>query len=189
MGNMGDAFRSAGFNGPNNDKRQQQNNNNRNQYVQNNNYASGSVNNRPRGLDGSTDYDPIEEGKKLVEKMKEEYLMDERKFRFTTSQLRKILAITAIVKNKVDMEAREGKTDDNKISSEMQHEVQYIRLKLVYQMGRENAVKTWLGEKGINMPEIIKDIGDDRKKFDDFYRLLESIVAYKKFLIPKNEGR
>ncbi len=189
MGSMEDAFKKVGISG-------QANNNNQNRYDRGQRRDSGQsrsdygrreIEFQGKVIDGTEEYDPIEEGKKLVERMLEEYKINKYNFKFTTSQLRKILAMAASVKNSIAMENNNG--NEQKISSEMKNEIQYIRLKLVYQMGREDAVKTWLGKKGIDLPEIIKNIGDDAKRFNDFYRLLESIVAYKKFLIPNNEGR
>ena len=137
-----------------------------------NNTSNQPVNSNPRNvIDGTKEYDPVEAGNELVKSM------DERQA-FSTSQLRKILSATAVVKNKLD---REGSTV---ISKEMQAEIQYLRLKLVYQMGRDRNVKIWLKEKTIDLESIVHNIKDSKEAFDRMYRLIESIVAYNKFYFP-----
>lgn len=124
-------------------------------------------------VDGSTPYDPIEVGKNLVARLK-----DERQLRdFTTSQLRKVLSSAVVVKNRIDRE----NSENDILSKSIQDEIQYIRVKLIYQMGREPRVKSCLSQFGVDMPGILKNIGTSKEKFDNFYRLLESIVAYRKF--------
>lgn len=136
------------------------------------NYQSGNNYNNQKTNTGLKDigpnFDPVEEGQKLVEKI-------DPKRGFTTSQLRKVLSSAAVVKNKIDRECSDA------ISKDIQDEIQYLRLKLVYQMGRDPNVKIGLSQSGIDLPSIIKNIGASKEKFNKFYRLLESIVAYKKF--------
>jgi len=129
-------------------------------------------------------YDPVKEGEKLVVRMKELGKKDH----FTTSQLRKIHSYASIVNNRLQMEESKCNSDSYRISENLQNDIQYIKLKLIYQMGREKSVKKWFGSEevdgviGIGLDRIISDIGDDKEKFDRFYRLLESIIAYKKYL-------
>jgi len=124
-------------------------------------------------VDGTKDFDPVETGRSLVAQLKTDNLLRD----FTTSQLRKVLSSANVVKNRIDREAAEAES----LSASIQEEIQYLRLRLVYQMGREPKVKLCLGQKGVDLPAVIKNIGADKKKFNDFYRLLESIVAYRKF--------
>jgi len=133
--------------------------------------------NRPGNTSGNAvldlaGQDPIELGEKLISSLNPNTM-------FTTSQLRKILSAAAVIRNRVDREL----ADSDTLSQDIQSDVQYLRLRLVYQMGRESSVKaSFSGTNGIlDMPSIIKNIGSSKKKFDDFYRLLESIVAYRKF--------
>ena len=121
-------------------------------------------------LDGTKEYDPVEAGRKFVD------AVDKRSF--TTSQLRQILSSAAIVKNRID---RENAASDL-LSTDIQQEIQYLKLKLIYQMGRDNGLKrAFSGENGINLPAVLQNVGDSKENFNRFYRLLESIVAYRKF--------
>ncbi len=126
---------------------------------------------------GDQKYDPVETGREMVDRMTKE--AETRRLNlFTTSQLRKILSSAVIVKNRMDREAGGSST----IPEVLVDEIQYMRLKLVYQMGREESLKSCLnGQFGPDLPAIIQNIGTSRDRFDRFFRLLESIVAYRKF--------
>ncbi len=127
-------------------------------------------------IDGKTSYDPVEVGKALVDRMVEAVNTGSRK-KFTTSQLRKVLSTAVVVNNRLLREA--GQSD--KIPAELIDEIQYMRLKLVYQMGREEGLKFWLTNQGIDMAAVIQNIHSDKSAFFRFYRLLESIIAYHKY--------
>lgn len=186
MNNMGDAFERAGY-----EKSKQSNMQNRQHHGK---QANGGGHHKSydvedMSIDFKNGYDPVKEGEKLVLKMREK---GEKSF--TTTQLRKIHSYASIVNNKLQMEESNCKSSEYKISEELQNDVQYIKLKLIYQMGRDKVVKKWFGSenvdgiKGIGLERIISDIGDSKEKFDRFYRLLESIVAYKKYLIREYRG-
>lgn len=183
MNNVGDAFKKVGIEStrPNyNSQSRQQHGNRQSGNSQQQNKTEDM------GIDYKSAYDPVKEGEKLVLKMKEK---EERYF--TTTQLRKIHSYASIVNKKIQIEESKCKSNGYKISEELQNDVQYIKLKLIYQMGRDEAVKKWFGSevikgiKGIGLEKIIADIGDDKEKFDRFYRLLESIIAYKKYFMPE----
>jgi CRISPR-associated protein Csm2 len=97
--------------------------------------------------------------------------------RITTTQLRLLLSNSAVIKNKIELENLNS--DGDKLSDELVREINYLLVKHIYQCGRERNVKYFDSEFKIS--NIIKDIKDSRKKFNDFYRYLETIVAYSKF--------
>ena len=117
-----------------------------------------------------SDRDPIAIG---------EIVAKESKRNLTASQLRKIMSAATSVKNKIERES----SDKDELSSEIVDEINYMRLRVIYQMGRFENVNYHLGKKGglIDLPEIIRNIGKSKKKFMAFYRLIESIIAYNKF--------
>lgn len=191
MNNLGDKLEKAGFERPKTNYNAQ----NRQSYGKNQQSGNRNQNGNRQGYENNNDftdltidfkngYDPVKEGEKLVKKM-----VEKREKNFTTSQLRKIHSYASIVNNKIQMEESKGNSSSYKISEALQSDVQYIKLKLIYQMGREKSIKKWFGSegtegiKGIGLEKIIADIGDSKEKFDKFYRLLESIIAYKKYMI------
>lgn len=84
----------------------------------------------------------------------------------TVSQIRKFLSAVNAIQNKISASENNFNRD----------EVQYLRIKLAYQAGRENSLK----QMRADLDPIISKIEtvDDFKKFA---QLMEAIVAYHKF--------
>ena len=100
-----------------------------------------------------------------------------KKIIFSTTQLRLLLSNAVVVKNKIAME----KNENAELSENIQNEIKYLLIKHIYQCGRETEVKEF--DKEFKISEKIKKIGNSEKKFNDFYRYLEEIVAYMKYYI------
>ena len=100
--------------------------------------------------------------------------------RITNTQLRLILSNSVIIKNKI-----KNNNNNEKLSIEIQNEIKYLLIKLIYQAGRESKVKTFIED--FKMVDKIKQIGDSAKKFNEFYRYLEEIVAYSKYYEDENK--
>ena len=73
------------------------------------------------------------------------------------------------------------KNENAELSENIQNEIKYLLIKHIYQCGRETEVKEF--DKEFKISEKIKKIGNSEKKFNDFYRYLEEIVAYMKYYI------
>ena len=105
----------------------------------------------------------------------------------TTNQIRKFLTAVNLLANKVDI-YKASNPLATKLSEELAMEVQYLQVKLVYQIGREKAEKNGrFGPveefaKKANLTNEIKGIGDDLQAFEMFNRYIEALVAYHKFL-------
>lgn len=100
-----------------------------------------------------------------------------KKIIFSTTQLRLLLSNAVVIKNKISME----KNENAELSENIQNEIKYLLIKHIYQCGRETEVKEF--DKEFKISEKIKKIGNSEKKFNDFYRYLEEIVAYMKYYI------
>ena len=111
-----------------------------------------------------------------VQEKVEKYQMDKRNA-VTTTQLRLLLSNAVITKNKIQVEERKEKK--NVISEKLENEIKYLLVKHIYQCGREPKVKIF--DKEFHISEKIKEVGNSAKKFNDFYRYLEEIVAYMKY--------
>jgi len=100
----------------------------------------------------------------------------------TTSQIRKFLASVNALKNRVDVwksrVLREG-GEPKELPAEIANEIKFMKVKLIYQSGRERAVRNFIDTSKII--ESIEQIGRDPRKFEEFSRLVEAIVAYHKF--------
>ena len=87
----------------------------------------------------------------------------------TTSKIRNILAMVSEIYNEVIHESGEV------LSSESQ----YLRLRIVYEAGRETSVKDFV-EKAKILEEL-KKVKDSKSQFLLFCRYMEALVAYRKF--------
>ncbi|MEJ6457424.1 type III-A CRISPR-associated protein Csm2 [Fusobacterium nucleatum] len=110
-----------------------------------------------------------------IEKEIKKYQEENGRALVTTSQLRLLLSNAVVVKNKIQVGV--GKGDE--ISEKLQNEVKYLLIKHIYQCGREPKVKKF--DDYFKISEKIKEIGKSAKKFNEFYRYLEEIVAYMKY--------
>ena len=111
-----------------------------------------------------------------IQEKVEKYQNDKRNA-VTTTQLRLLLSNAVIIKNKIQVEERKEKK--NVISEKLENEIKYLLVKHIYQCGREPKVKNFDNEFEIS--KKIKGIGKSAKKFNEFYRYLEEIVAYMKY--------
>lgn len=100
----------------------------------------------------------------------------------TNTQLRLILSNSIIIKNKIK---NNNNNNNEKLSIEIQNEIKYLLIKLIYQAGKEDKVKKFIED--FKMVDKIKQIGDSAKKFNEFYRYLEEIVAYSKYYEKDNK--
>lgn len=100
----------------------------------------------------------------------------------TTSQLRKFLTAVNMVTNKVNV-YRAKDTAAVQLPPELVAEVQYLKVKIIYQAGKEDSKKPFVSDfvRASNMIQRIDAIGDSIKKYENFARYVEALVAYHKF--------
>ncbi len=92
----------------------------------------------------------------------------------TTSKIRSILVTSATIYDKV----RRGK---GPLTEDEIADVQFLRMKLVYEYGRdETGVRNFIDCANL-IPEI-KQINDDRDQLIIFCKYLEALVAYHRFV-------
>lgn len=94
----------------------------------------------------------------------------------TTTQLRNIMAMAADIYNDVMNES------DKVLSKEIIGRVEYLKIRLLYDVGREQpkrTLKNFVTES--ELLEVISEIGNSKKNFIMFYRYMEALVAYHKF--------
>ena len=93
--------------------------------------------------------------------------------RLTTSRIRNILSLVTGIYNRVLHETR------NELSEEICEEIQYLRLRIVYEAGKDQDVKNFMNQA--NILENIQDIGKNRERLLLFCRYMEALVAYHRF--------
>ncbi len=97
----------------------------------------------------------------------------------TTSKIRNLLAMTADIYNEVMNQPAE------KLSEEVSARIEYLRIRFLYEAGREPAVKNLVNEAGIM--DVLKGIQGSRKRFITFSRYMEALVAFRKFHVERDE--
>ncbi len=96
----------------------------------------------------------------------------------TTSQIRQILALGNIINNQI-LQYELKNEDSDELPERITNLIKGMEVKLVYQAGRDNQVKTFVTKSKLR--EEIKGIGNSKKKFKDFFSYLEALVAYHRF--------
>lgn len=101
----------------------------------------------------------------------------------TTSKIRNILTTTATIYDNV-------KRSKGNLSTDEISDVQNLRMKLVYEYGRdevgkrENGVRDFIDKS--ELIEEIKKIGDDREKLIIYCKYVEALVAYHRYFGGKD---
>ena len=66
------------------------------------------------------------------------------------------------------------------LSEELQSRIEYLKVRLVYECGREpNIIKPFVNKAGLL--ELLNGIGDNRDNFLKFAKYMEALVAYHRF--------
>lgn len=91
----------------------------------------------------------------------------------TTSKIRNILSMI----NDIYNDTLHYKED--KIDNELKGRVQYLRMRIAYETGREKIVMDF--EKKAHLMDYIKEIGDNKQNLILFCHYMEALVAYHKY--------
>lgn len=100
--------------------------------------------------------------------------------KITTSKIRNLLSLVTDIYN------TENLRDGSELLPESRSAVTMMRIRVVYEAGREQTVKDFITEA--KLLEYIKDIGTDREKLIAFSHYMEALVAYHRYLIGGREG-
>ena len=106
-----------------------------------------------------------------------------KKSMVTTSQIRRFLTAVNTVTGKVEQYQNEtGKAD--KLTPELAAQVKVLKVKLAYQVGRgdlKGDLKIRSFAKEADLMAAIDSIGEDAKKYEEFARYVEALVAFHKY--------
>lgn len=100
--------------------------------------------------------------------------------RITTSKIRNLHSLVSDIYNV------ENLRDDTGLLPESVTALTMMRIRVVYEAGREQSVKDFVKEA--ELLEHMKDVKTDRKKLIDFAHYMEALVAYHRFYIGGREG-
>lgn len=91
----------------------------------------------------------------------------------TTSKIRNLLAMTDDIYNDV------LNGSDEALPDSITSRIEYLRVRFVYETGRDNGVKDLV--MGAKILDILKEIKGSRKNYILFTRYMEALVAFHKF--------
>lgn len=112
----------------------------------------------------------------------------QKEIKLKTNQIRKFLSAVNAIANKVAVYKAQHPGADV-LSEELTMEIQYLQIKLVYQVGREKKELNPRFQPGpvekfvqqAKLVERIKALGNSIKAFEEFNKYMEALVAYHKF--------
>lgn len=117
----------------------------------------------------------VEKAEKAILELKNK--KDERTGRpvdmVTTSKIRNLLSMTADIYNEI------LNTSEENLSEEVCGRIDYLKIRFVYEAGREKTVKNFVTVAEIL--ECIKEIQGSKKNYILFNHYMEALVAYHKF--------
>ena len=97
----------------------------------------------------------------------------------TTSKIRNLLSMTADIYNHVLI------LNDDKLNSELMGRIEYLRIRFVYECGREPRVKDFVTEAKIL--EVLKEISGSKENYILFNHYMEALIAFHRFNGGKND--
>lgn len=121
----------------------------------------------------------VEKAEKVIERLrnnKDKY-GNVRPVAITTSKIRNLLAMSADIYNEVLISGE-------KLSDELNARIDYLRIRFVYEAGRDPAVKKFI-EFG-EILQALQEIKGSRKQFILFNHYIEALVAYHRFYEGKD---
>ena len=91
----------------------------------------------------------------------------------TTSKIRNLLAMTADIYNQVMI------CQNDKLNEDLKGRIEYLRVRFMYECGREVLVKNFVEEADIL--SILKEINGSKKNYILFSRYMEALIAFHRY--------
>ena len=122
--------------------------------------------------------DYVDKAENVILKLKEKKDMRGRSIAVvTTSKLRNLLSMTADLYNEVINQPDDG------LNEEICSRIEYLRVRFLYEAGREPSVKNLINEA--QLVDVLKEINGSKKNYILFSQYMEALVAFRKYHIEK----
>ncbi len=96
----------------------------------------------------------------------------------TTSKIRNLLSMSADIYNNAVL------IQEEKLTNDLVERIQYLRMRFVYECGRDPDVKRFVTEA--NILEILKEIGSSKANYILFNKYMEALIAFHKYYDGKD---
>ena len=120
----------------------------------------------------------VNKAEKVIKSLQKENKYGEKELKLTTTKIRNILSMVIQLYN----DASHSK--ETVLDTDMQSRVQYLKMRIAYEAGRDRDVKDFVENAGILT--IIGEIGSSKENLILFCNYMEALVAYHKFLGGKD---
>lgn len=116
----------------------------------------------------------VDEAEKVIKELKELKNKNGKPIQMvTTSKIRNLLAMAADIYNDV------VNTGGERLGSDITPRIEYLRVRFVYESGREPAVKNFVEKSGVI--DILKNINGKKENYILFNRYMEALVAFHRY--------
>lgn len=115
----------------------------------------------------------VDVAENMIKSLREKDRRGNTVIRFTTSKLRNILSMV----NNVYNEAIHSNSPV--LDEKLQSRVQYLRMRIAYEAGRETIVGDFVKKSGLL--EHLKRVGDSKQELLLFCHYVEALVAYRRY--------
>ena len=115
----------------------------------------------------------VNDAEEVIRSLVTENRWGEKELKLSTSKIRNLLSLISAIYNDVRQDFSET------LSEEIQSRIRYLKVRFVYESGREQDVKEFV--KRAKILEYLDEIGDSRKGFLAFAKYMEALVAYHKY--------
>ena len=124
--------------------------------------------------------DYVDKAENVILKLKEKKDMRGRSIAVvTTSKLRNLLSMTADLYNEVINQPDDG------LNEEICSRIEYLRVRFLYEAGREPSVKNLINEA--QLVDVLKEINGSKKNYILFSQYMEALVAFRKYHIENDD--
>lgn len=127
--------------------------------------------NIPKKVEPLDDLTYVKQAEEVIRAISDEKNKNDK---ITSSQIRILLSLINELYDMIRLDTSE------KLSTAVQSHIQYIKMKICYQAGRETKVKSFVEQS--NLIDYIDQVGDSRANLLRFCHYMESLVAFHKYL-------
>lgn len=115
----------------------------------------------------------VDEAERVIKELIKTDRFGNAKLDLTTSKIRNILSMVS----ELYTDAQHSREET--LSEDMVSRVQYLKMRIAYEAGRENSVKVFVN--AAHLMDYTKEIGNSRQNLILFCNYMEALVAYHKF--------